>query len=316
MKSPIKLFLFTGFLGAGKTTFLQRVIDGLQGHKIGIIMNEFGSISVDGTLLREQGMDVCELNNGSVFCSCMKGDFIEALVNYSQLPIEYLFVESSGMADPSNVESLLNDVIGYAKGDCYEYCGAICVIDAVNFLDEFDVLMPIERQILAASYIVINKTDLVGKDTIETIEGIVTRLNPLARVVKTSYCNIDFHFVKKSLQDVQQKAIAENHPKVSMNTPSTRPVSHTIRLDGVFDGVGFRRFLEGIMPWALRIKGFFHLSTGWHKVDVSGMQLVMEPTEVSRELSELVIISNKGLPALQEIYKYWDENFAVEMELK
>ena len=81
MEKPIHLFLLTGFLGAGKTTFLQRMIDGLRGHKIGIIMNEFGDLSVDGILLREQGMEVCELNQGSVFCSCLKGAFVDSLVD-------------------------------------------------------------------------------------------------------------------------------------------------------------------------------------------------------------------------------------------
>ncbi len=314
-KEPITLYLLTGFLGAGKTTFLQRMLKGLEGHRIGIIMNEFGDVSVDGVLLRDQGMEVCELNNGSVFCSCLKGPFIDALVEYSRLPIEYLFVEASGMADPSGIESLLTEIIGIAKGEPFNYAGAVCIIDAVNFLEEFDVLMAIERQILSASYIVINKVDLVGEEQLAEIEAKLTELNPRADIVRSSYCNIDFHFVRKSLSDIQQAAIAANHPKVSMNTPSTRPVCHTIRIDGVFEEDSFRCFLEGLLPWTLRMKGFFHLSTGWKKVDTSVLQIAMEDTNIQREKSELVIISNKGLPALREIYRQWELNFSEEMEL-
>jgi G3E family GTPase len=65
--------LLTGFLGSGKTTFLKRIIDRLANHKIGILMNEFGKISVDGILLQKNGVDIVEINNGSVFCSCLKG---------------------------------------------------------------------------------------------------------------------------------------------------------------------------------------------------------------------------------------------------
>ncbi|MBQ3971144.1 MAG: hypothetical protein II687_02940, partial [Selenomonadaceae bacterium] len=68
MEKNIRLYLLTGFLGAGKTTFLQRALKGMEGCRIGIIMNEFGNISVDGTILRAQGMEIAEINNGSVFC--------------------------------------------------------------------------------------------------------------------------------------------------------------------------------------------------------------------------------------------------------
>ena len=316
MKSKIKLFLLTGFLGAGKTTFLQRVLTHLQGHKIGIIMNEFGDLSVDGILLREQGMKVCELNNGSVFCSCLKGAFVDALVEYSSLPIEYLFVESSGMADPSNIETLLREVVGQAKGEPYDYMGAVCIIDAANFLEQFDVLLPIERQILAASYILINKADLIAEKEIQQIAEKIRQLNPLAKVVCSEHCQVDFQFMKQSLQEVQQQALAAHRPKTSLNTPGSRPVAHTLRLQGIFEEAAFRRFLQNILPWALRIKGFFRLDSGWKKIDVSGMQIQLADTTIKPESSELVIISQKGLPALMQIYEQWDRCFSVPIELE
>ena len=316
MEKPIHLFLLTGFLGAGKTTFLQRMIDGLRGHKIGIIMNEFGDLSVDGILLREQGMEVCELNQGSVFCSCLKGAFVDSLVDYSMLPIEYLFVESSGMADPSNIETLLTEVIGKAKGRSYDYAGAVCIVDAVNFMEQFDILLPIERQILAASYIIINKSDLSDEGELARIEAKIRQLNPLARVGRSSFCQVDFEFVKQNLEEVQQKAIAENHPKSSLNTPGNKPVAHTIRIGGIFAEAKFREFIRNMLPWSLRMKGFFHLDTGWKKIDISGMHVEMEATDIVREQSELVIISTQGLPALMQIYEQWDNCFDVDIELE
>lgn len=315
MDKPIQLYLFTGFLGAGKTTFLKRTIELLKGHKIGIIMNEFGEIGVDGVLLREQGLEVNEINNGSVFCSCLKGAFVDALVTYSELPIEYLFVESSGMADPSNIEQLLREVIGNAKGKAYDYQGAICIVDANNFLEQLDVLLAIERQVLASSYIIINKIDMVDDNKVALVEEKIKMLNSKAKIVKTTQCQVDFAFIKQDLAAIRESACVDCTPKSSCNTPSNRPTAHILKIDGVFDEAKFKKFVTALIPWALRMKGFFQLSSGWHQIDIAGTHVEIKPTDIQREKSELVIISNKGLPALTQIYQQWDKEFDVDMEL-
>lgn len=65
-----KLYLITGFLGAGKTTFLKNFINELSDYRLHLIINEFGKEGVDGELLRELGTALDEINNGSIFCSC------------------------------------------------------------------------------------------------------------------------------------------------------------------------------------------------------------------------------------------------------
>ncbi|NJE28364.1 GTP-binding protein [Megamonas funiformis] len=316
MKEPIKLFLLTGFLGAGKTTFLQNMIDNLKDHKIGIIMNEFGDLSIDGVVLKEQGMDVCELNQGSIFCCCLKEAFVDSLVEYSSLPIEYLFVESSGMADPSNIESILDNLIGKVKGNKYNYMGAICIVDVVNFLEQLEVLLPIERQILTADYIIVNKADLVESDQLLKVENKIKSLNSTAKIVKTSFCNVDFNFIKNNLSTVVKKNVTKSHSKESINTLSTRPVSHIIRIKETLSEEKVKLFVKEILPWVLRIKGFLHLDTGWKKIDVSGIHVQLDDTNITRDMSELVIISNKGLPAMIQIYNQWEKFFDIEMELE
>lgn len=316
MRKPIKLFLLTGFLGSGKTTFLQNMINNLKDHKIGIIMNEFGDLSIDGVVLKEQGMDVCELNQGSIFCCCLKEAFVDALVEYSSLPIEYLFVESSGMADPSNIESILDNLIGKIKGNKYDYMGAVCIIDAVNFLEQLDILLPIERQILVADYIIINKSDLVEPKKLLQIEDKIKSLNLLAKIEKTSFCNVNFNFIKYDLSEITKKNIIKNHPKESINTLSTKPVSHIIRVKETLNEEKLKAFIKEILPWVLRIKGFLKLNTGWKKIDVSGIHVKLDDTSIVRDTSELVIISNKGLPAMIQIYNQWEKFFDIEMELQ
>ena len=302
---PIRLYLLTGFLGAGKTTLLKRIIDHLHTQKIGILMNEFGSISVDGVLLQQHGVDIVEINNGSVFCSCLKGAFIDALVAYSELPIEYLFVETSGMADPSNIEPILSNVIGKVKGKAYNYCGSICLVDGANFLEQVDVLAALERQVASSSLIVINKLDLVDDETATAVAAKVRQLNPEAELVPARHGDIELDFLDRPLRAVQTSATAE-----SCNTPFNRPTAHVITVKGIYDRDAFQAFVEALVPIALRMKGFFLLDDGWHQVDAVGPHIDIRPTSIPRTTSELVIISDKGFLALTAVYGQWDQHFA------
>lgn len=102
-----KLYMLTGFLGAGKTTLLQKILETLKGKKVGIIQNELGKLGIDGTILRDDNIKMVELNRGSIFCSCLKLSFVQALAEMSAYDFDYLFVESSGFGDPSNVDEIL-----------------------------------------------------------------------------------------------------------------------------------------------------------------------------------------------------------------
>src|SRR5699024_4719275 len=107
----------------------------LDDKKIGIIQNEFGKLSVDGELINKNGIEMTEISRGSIFCSCLKLSFVEALAEMGKMDLEYVFVESSGLADPSNIEEILESVKELA-GDVYDFKAAICLIDAVNFLEQ------------------------------------------------------------------------------------------------------------------------------------------------------------------------------------
>ena len=67
-----KLYILTGFLGSGKTTVLQKILEKLEGKRTGIIQNELGKLSIDGTVLRDDDIKMVELTRGSIFCSCLK----------------------------------------------------------------------------------------------------------------------------------------------------------------------------------------------------------------------------------------------------
>ena len=139
-----QLYVLTGFLGAGKTTVLLKILEQLKGHRVGIIQNEFGKLGIDGTILRNDDIQMVEINRGSIFCSCLKLHFVNALSEMAQQDFEYLFVESSGLGDPSNVEEILQ-AAQVVSGKEYDFKGVICLVDAVNFLLKFDYMVTLCR---------------------------------------------------------------------------------------------------------------------------------------------------------------------------
>lgn len=311
-QQPIRLYLITGFLGAGKTTLLKRIIDHLHPRKLGILMNEFGSVGIDGPLLRRNGVDIVEINNGSVFCSCLKGSFIEALIAYSELPIDFLFVETSGMADPSNIEPILTQVIGKVQGKAFDYRGALCLVDAAHFLEQVEVLAALERQVTASNLIVLNKADLVDATGLAAVAAKVRELNSEAALVTARQGDIPLDFLDGALKPVPPPSVAE-----SCNTPFNRPTAHVVTAQGIFPQVVFEAFVRALVPLALRMKGFFRLDRGWVQVDTVGDQVVIQPTAIEREVSELVVISDKGFVALTTLYGTWDQHFpGREMRLR
>ena len=91
MANKTKLYLLTGFLGSGKTTFLTGVLNDLQGSKVAVIMNEFGKVGIDGTIIKRDDMELVEINRGSIFCSCLQLNFVSALVEMADRDMEYVF---------------------------------------------------------------------------------------------------------------------------------------------------------------------------------------------------------------------------------
>ena len=310
MKNKINLYLLTGFLGSGKTTFLKSIIEDLQDKKIGIIQNEFGKISIDGAIIRGDGLEIVEINRGSIFCSCLKIKFADAMMQISDKPIEYLFVESSGLADPSNIGEILEAVTEF-KGDVYEYKGAICVIDAPNFLEQIDDLETINRQLKHCHLAVINKIDLVEDNTVLKLREKISEINNKVPVVETSFGKIDYGFLN---QDLLKDRWVETED--STNSPENKPKTLSMSFQGVIDKQGLTKFLDIISQDTYRIKGFFLLEDGWNQVDVVNKKIDYKKWDAMEKESQLVFISKIGPNIIKPIINTWKEVIGQEMQLK
>ncbi|MBR6955628.1 MAG: GTP-binding protein, partial [Firmicutes bacterium] len=150
----IKLIMLTGFLGSGKTTLLQKLIDEYAGHRIGVLINEFGAVSIDSELVEGNGIDMTELSNGSIFCACLKDKFVEALVELSGKDIDYLFIEASGLADPANMEDILKGLEKHLDRR-YDYVHSVCIVDSTSYPDLIEVLESLDHQVVFSDIIIL-----------------------------------------------------------------------------------------------------------------------------------------------------------------
>ena len=130
----IPLHIVSGFLGSGKTTFLKLIIKKYAPkYKIGIIQNEFAPVNIDGAELKQTGenLRILEINNGSVFCVCLLGNFIRSLIKFiDEFKPEILIIEASGLSDTTSISEVISDK--NLTNRIY-LASNWCIIDAFNF---------------------------------------------------------------------------------------------------------------------------------------------------------------------------------------
>ena len=176
-----KIDIFSGFLGAGKTTLIKKLIaDGFNGEKLVLIENEFGEIGIDGAFLKEAGIEITEMNSGCICCSLV-GDFSEALKKVlEQFHPDRILIEPSGVGKLSDVKRAVSGVLN----DDVVINSCIAVVDAKkarvyrkNF-GEFYV-----NQIEAADCVILSRSQDVSEERLKEVLDMVRELNPEATVV-------------------------------------------------------------------------------------------------------------------------------------
>ena len=310
MDKKTKLYVLTGFLGSGKTTILLKLLDSLKDKKVGIIQNEFGKLGIDGTILRNDNIQMVEINRGSIFCSCLKLSFVQALAEMSEHNFEYLFVESSGLGDPSNVEEIL-EAAKVMSGDQYDFKGAICLVDSVNFFEQLDDLETVHRQLKHCHLAVLTKVDLVNSKMIIKIKEKIREINPVCRIDISSNGNLDLGFLHENLMQYKWTEGEE-----TTNSEETKPKTLSMNFDGVVEKEKLELFLREIEADVYRIKGFFNLyENGWNQIDLVGKQIDYKPCN-PQEKSQFVFISKIGPMLIKKIHDAWSKYVGLEMQLK
>ena len=193
-----KIDIFSGFLGAGKTTLIKKLIaDGFNGEKLVLIENEFGEIGIDGAFLQEAGIEITEMNSGCICCSLV-GDFSEALKKVlSEFHPDRILIEPSGVGKLSDVKRAVSGVLS----DDVVISSCIAVVDAKkarvyrkNF-GEFYV-----NQIEAADCVILSRSQDVSEERLKEVLDMVRELNPEATVVAAPWDHLAGEDLVKAIE--------------------------------------------------------------------------------------------------------------------
>jgi G3E family GTPase len=184
-RTPVTIL--TGFLGSGKTTLLNRILQADHGLRVAVLVNDFGEINVDAGLVVNVEGESMELSNGCICCT-IRDDLLMAVLNMMQRPQppEYVIIEASGVSEPAAIALtfLMPELRPILQLD-----GVITVVDVEQVLDLGQYADLIYDQVYAADIVMLNKVDLVDRETVEQIKDWVRGIVPKARLLETVYAD-------------------------------------------------------------------------------------------------------------------------------
>lgn len=199
MKKQIPVYILSGFLGSGKTTVLVRLLEHCKakGLQPGIILNEIGETNVEGHLFDNQ--HVVELLNGCICCTLqedLKETMDELIREMDESPLDLLFIEGTGVANPLEIQEVL---LSNAYRQQFDLMSIITVVDANHYTEyqsvfssSAEVRKLMTEQLVCGSLIVLNKTDLVSAKQLEKVKQKVLKIaGEHKKLVECAYGEVD-----------------------------------------------------------------------------------------------------------------------------
>lgn len=288
------IVIIGGFLGSGKTTLLRRFLEWEFGRAVRpqVIMSEFGDFDVDGAVIADQRLDLRAITGGCVCCGSR--DELESAVSglIAAAPGSPLYIEATGVADPAGVLAAIQPALGDGAG----YVRKIIVVyDASRHEDTQQDAILVERQLMAADVILLNKCDLASAASsdaaVAAVAGDLAIVNPAATIVPTVDCDVDLEPLVGGVTAVR---VGSENEEDEENYQS-----FAFMLDDRLSRPALEKWLESLPAEVLRLKGFvrFDGENGLFEVQAVPGRSTITPFETRRWLDAMLVAVTRPMPA-------------------
>ena len=286
----MELILVTGFLGSGKTTLLRRLVSLYPEKRVHLIVNEFGSVNVDGALLRDSGASLAEITGGSIFCACRLDQFEEALDIAQAAGPDRIIVEASGLSDPTAIRSLLEQSGRYPG---IRFRGSIALVDATRLLKVVQTARVCAKQLSVADLFAVTKTDIAPPETAQAVFEFLESRYPGVPALEV---------VQGNLPQEAVEALTPLRPALdALNGRDLTLQKLVIQVSESMTSEQLRAFLRMFAEDACRVKGFAALRDGVFLADCVGSYVCLTPRPDAQADNRLAALATEGMPMRRSI---------------